>query len=89
MSEPLACEPPGLPEPGPARPARPRRIRPLPPAPPTPAWRWRPWTGRPRVRDIACLAGLVLSSLYGLAMIPLTPSLISTHPVLLENSQWG
>jgi membrane protein DedA with SNARE-associated domain len=85
MSEPLAGEPPGPPGPGRGLPGD------APPdpgdaaaAPTVPARRWRPWTGRARVRDIACLAGLVLSSLYGLAMIPLTPSLISTHPVLLE-----
>lgn len=87
MSEPLACEPPGLPGP---RGSAPGEVQPDPAAAApaaaarTAAHRWRPWTGRPRVRDIACLAGLVLSSLYGLAMIPLTPSLISTHPVLLE-----
>jgi membrane-associated protein len=45
---------------------------------------WRPWLGRPRVRDLLCLAGIVLSGLYGLAMIPLTPGLIATRPVLLE-----
>ncbi len=51
-----------------------------------PAWRlaWRPWHGRPRARDLLCLAGLLLSGLYGLAMIPLTPGLIATRPVLLE-----
>ena len=31
-----------------------------------------------------CLAGIALSGLYGLAMIPLTPGLIATRPVLLE-----
>jgi membrane-associated protein len=85
MSDPLAGEPPGLPGPGHGPPGE----APLDPAaaapgPASATQRWRPWAGRPRVRDIACLAGLVLSSLYGLAMIPLTPSLISTHPVLLE-----
>ena len=82
MSESLACEPPGLPG---SSGSAPGEAQPDPAtAPATAAHRWRPWTGRARVRDIACLAGLVLSSLYGLAMIPLTPSLISTHPVLLE-----
>lgn len=85
MSESLACEPPGLPGPGRDLPggAPPDPAAAVPATVPA-ALRWRPWTGRARVRDIACLAGLVLSSLYGLAMIPLTPSLISTHPVLLE-----
>jgi membrane protein DedA with SNARE-associated domain len=31
-----------------------------------------------------CFAGIVISGVYGLAMIPLTPALIATHPVLLE-----
>jgi membrane-associated protein len=85
MSEPLAGEPPGLPGPGRGLPGdAPPDPAAAVPAPTVPERRWRPWTGRARVRDIACLAGLVLSSLYGLAMIPLTPSLISTHPVLLE-----
>ena len=54
--------------------------------PPTPAGapRWRPWHGRPRTRDLLCLAGITLSMLYALAMIPLTPGLIATRPVLLE-----
>jgi membrane-associated protein len=46
--------------------------------------RWRPWHGRPRTRDLICLGGIALSVLYGLAMIPLTPGLIATRPVLLE-----
>ncbi len=45
---------------------------------------WRPWPGRPRARDLLCLAGITLSGLYGLAMIALTPGLIATRPVLLE-----
>lgn len=45
---------------------------------------WRPWAGQPRKRDLLCLAGITLSVLYGLAMIPLTPGLIATRPVLLE-----
>jgi membrane-associated protein len=46
--------------------------------------RWRPWLGRPRARDLLCLAGIAVSGLYALAMIPLTPALIATRPVLLE-----
>ncbi len=48
------------------------------------AQRWRPWLGRPRARDLFCLVGLAVSGLYALAMIPLTPALIATRPVLLE-----
>ena len=45
---------------------------------------WRPWTGEARARDVICLTVIMLSGFYGLAMIPLTPRLISTHPLLLE-----
>ncbi len=51
---------------------------------PAAARRWRPWPGRPRAGDVICLAGIVLSAGYGLAMIPLTPVLIASRPVLLE-----
>jgi serine-type D-Ala-D-Ala carboxypeptidase/endopeptidase len=34
--------------------------------------------------DVACLGGLVAGWIYYLAIIPLIPSLIGTHPVLLE-----
>ncbi len=52
--------------------------------PPARPRQWRPWPGRPRARDLLCLAGITLSGLYGLAMIALTPGLIATRPVLLE-----
>lgn len=45
---------------------------------------WRPWSGKARKRDILCLAVIMSSGFYGLAMIPLTPKLITTHPLLLE-----
>src|SRR6185312_17539741 len=45
---------------------------------------WRPWSGKARKRDVICLTVIMLSGFYGLAMIPLTPRLISTHPLLLE-----
>lgn len=51
---------------------------------PKPAAGWRPWHGRPRARDVLCLLGIVVSGLYSLVTIPLTPMLIATHPVLLE-----
>lgn len=60
------------PEPGP----RPR------PSPGSPGW--RPWHGRPRARDLACALAIFVSAVYALAMIPLTPVLIATWPVLLE-----
>jgi membrane-associated protein len=46
--------------------------------------RWRPWHGRPRVRDVLCAVAVAVSAVYAVATIPLTPALISTHPVLLE-----
>jgi membrane-associated protein len=45
---------------------------------------WHPWHGRPRARDVCCAIAIVVSALYAVATIPLTPALISTHPVLLE-----
>jgi membrane protein DedA with SNARE-associated domain len=44
---------------------------------------WRPWTGRPGASDLLCLAGIIVSGLYNIAMIPLTPALIAIHPLLL------
>jgi membrane protein DedA with SNARE-associated domain len=64
----------GAPERGPERDTRPGR----------PAPRWWPWAGRPRARDLICAAGLVLSGVWGVVTIPLTPMLIATRPVLLE-----
>ena len=46
--------------------------------------RWRPWHGRPRARDVLCVAAIAASILYSAAMIPLTPMLIDSHPLLLE-----
>jgi membrane protein DedA with SNARE-associated domain len=43
-----------------------------------------PWVGRPSRADILCWAGISLSGFYALAMLPVKPSLIGTHPVLLE-----
>ena len=45
---------------------------------------WRPWHGKPRARDVLCLLAIAVSAVYALATIPLTPALISSHPVLLE-----
>jgi membrane-associated protein len=43
-----------------------------------------PWSGRPRRADLICWAGIALSGVYGLALIPLRPLLIGRNPVLLE-----
>jgi membrane-associated protein len=53
-------------------------------APGGPETRWRPWLGRPRARDLICAGGVLFSGVYGLALIPLTPVLIASRPVLLE-----
>ncbi len=46
--------------------------------------RWLPWHGRARARDVCCAIAIVVSAVYALVAIPLTPALIATHPVLLE-----
>lgn len=43
-----------------------------------------PWTGQPSPADILCLAGIALSGLYYLALLPFRADLVGTHPVLLE-----
>jgi membrane-associated protein len=43
-----------------------------------------PWDGRPERTDVFLLAGISLSGLYALAGLPLVPTLVGTHPVLLE-----
>jgi membrane protein DedA with SNARE-associated domain len=43
----------------------------------------RPGAGRRRA-EIACVAGIALKSVFALALLPLTPSLLGTNPVLLE-----
>ncbi len=45
---------------------------------------WRPWHGKPRARDVLCVLAIAVSAVYAVAAIPLTPALISSHPVLLE-----
>jgi membrane-associated protein len=39
---------------------------------------------RRRRAEVACIAGIVLSAAYSLALIPVAPSLLGTDPVLLE-----
>ena len=43
-----------------------------------------PWAGKPRRVDILCWAGITLSGLYYLLLLPFRASLVGTHPVLLE-----
>jgi membrane-associated protein len=43
-----------------------------------------PWEGKPRRADILLWAGITLSGLYYLALLPFRASLVGTHPVLLE-----
>ena len=43
-----------------------------------------PWAGKPRRVDILCWAGITLSGLYYLALLPFRADLVGTHPVLLE-----
>jgi membrane protein DedA with SNARE-associated domain len=50
----------------------------------SPAARWRPWQGQPRARDLCCFVAFAVSVIYGAAMIPITPELIASHPLLLE-----
>jgi membrane-associated protein len=43
-----------------------------------------PWEGRPERTDIVLLGLIMASGVYNLALLPATPSLIGTHPALLE-----
>lgn len=43
-----------------------------------------PWTGKPRRIDIICWAAITLSGLYYWAILPVSASLVGTHPVTLE-----
>ena len=61
-----------------------------PPRPPRPAGQaqgsgprgrlagWVPWHGRPRAREVGCGIAIVVSAVYAVATIPLTPALIAT-----------
>lgn len=51
----------------------------------TPPARSSPWAGRKaRPADVACAAGLALCVVSSIALAPLVPALLATHPVLLE-----
>jgi membrane-associated protein len=43
-----------------------------------------PWDGRPERVDLILLGLIMASGIYNLALLPATPSLVGTHPVLLE-----
>src|SRR4051812_21113736 len=43
-----------------------------------------PWSGRGERADWIILAGIVISTVVPLAMLPLVPALVSSHPALLE-----
>jgi membrane-associated protein len=43
-----------------------------------------PWDGRPQRADLIIMAGIAASALYGLVLLPLVPSLVGSHPALLE-----
>lgn len=43
-----------------------------------------PWDGRAQRADVICMAGIVFSGAYGLLLLPAVPSLVGTHPLLLE-----
>jgi membrane-associated protein len=42
-----------------------------------------PWEGKPSRLDIACWAGITVSGLFYLCLLPFRASLVGTHPVLL------
>jgi membrane protein DedA with SNARE-associated domain len=44
----------------------------------------RPWDGRAERADRIVVAGIAFSGLYGLLLLPLVPSLVGSHPALLE-----
>jgi membrane protein DedA with SNARE-associated domain len=70
--------------------AEPKSAGPNPAGRATAGWRrvtaraWRPWSGRPRRGDVVCCAALAVTAVYAVAVIPLTPVLIASHPELLE-----
>jgi membrane-associated protein len=43
-----------------------------------------PWEGRPERTDLVLLGLIMASGIYNLALLPATPSLVGTHPALLE-----
>ncbi|HEY7632859.1 MAG TPA: DedA family protein [Thermoleophilaceae bacterium] len=43
-----------------------------------------PWEGKAERADLIIIAGITISGLYALILLPLVPSLVGTHPLLLE-----
>jgi membrane-associated protein len=43
-----------------------------------------PWEGRPQRADVIIMAGILGSAAYALVLLPLVPSLVGSHPALLE-----
>ncbi len=43
----------------------------------------RPRAGSPRLVDVICIGGFLLSLVYPLALIPLEPALLASHPILV------
>src|SRR6187397_2284526 len=43
-----------------------------------------PWDGKAERADLFLMAAITLSGLYLLALMPLTPALVGSHPLLLE-----
>ena len=46
-----------------------------------------PWDGKAERADLFLMAAITLSGLYLLALIPLTPALVGSHPVLARAAQ--
>ena len=43
-----------------------------------------PWEGRPERADVIIMAGILGSAAYALVLLPLVPSMVGSHPALLE-----
>jgi membrane protein DedA with SNARE-associated domain len=43
-----------------------------------------PWEGRAERADLIIVAGITVSGLYALILLPLVPSMVGSHPLLLE-----
>jgi membrane protein DedA with SNARE-associated domain len=82
--EAAAVLPRGDDPPSPPAPPRVGKTRASPPQTSVHQGPWRPWHGRPRGRDVMCCLMIGVSAVYAIAMIPLTPELIASHPLLLE-----
>ena len=43
-----------------------------------------PWQGRPQRADLIIVSGIVASGIYALVLLPFVPTLVGSHPALLE-----